>query len=61
MEAERQKALVRASATTRKQKEKEGASTSAPKVITKGSSKLKNEGKDNRPHKKGSSTPVGDK
>ena len=59
MEAGRQRALVRASIVGRKQKEKEGASTSAPKVITKGTSK--NERKDDRPHKKGSGTPVGDK
>ena len=35
--------------------------TSAPKVVTKGMSKRKNEGKDDHPHKKGSGTPVGDK
>ena len=31
------------------------------KVVTKGSSKRKNEGKDNHPHKKGLGTPAGDK
>lgn len=34
---------------------------SAPKVVTKGTSKRKNEGKDDHPHKKGPSIPVGDK
>ncbi|KAK9999518.1 hypothetical protein SO802_019121 [Lithocarpus litseifolius] len=53
MEATRQKALVKASVAARKQKEKEMASTSSPKVIGKGSSKRKNEGKDDRPLKKG--------
>ena len=52
---------VRALATARKQREKEGASTSASKAITKGTSKRKNEGKDNRPYRKGPGTPVGDK
>ena len=60
MEATRQKALVRASVATRKQKEKE-ASSSTPKAVTKGSSKWKSEGKDDRPLKKGPVIPVGDK
>ena len=45
----------------RKQKEKEGSSTSAPKGVDKGSSKRKNEGKDNRPLKKGPVIPTSDK
>ena len=61
MEAARQKALVRALAVAHKQKEKVGASTSAPKVIGKGMSKRKSERKNDRPLKKGPSTPVGDK
>lgn len=61
MEATRQRALVRASTTARKQKEKEKASTLATKVIGKGSSKRKNEGKDDRTLKKGPVILVGDK
>ena len=61
MEVERQRVLVRALAAACKQKEKEGALMSAPKVVTKGTSKRKNEGKDDHPHKKGPSIPVGDK
>ena len=60
MEAARQKALVLTSAAAHK-KEKEGASTSAPKVIRKGSLKRKNEGKANRPLKKWSVILVGNK
>ena len=60
MEVARQRALVLTSAATRK-KEKEGASTSAPKVVKKGSLKRKNEGKANRPLKKGSVILVGNK
>ena len=60
MEAARQRALVLTSAVARK-KEKDGASTSAPKVIRKGSLKRKNEGKANRPLKKGSVILVGNK
>ena len=60
MEAARQRALVLTSAAARK-KEKDGASTSAPKVIRKGSLKRKNEGKANRPLKKGSVILVGNK
>ena len=60
MEAARQRALVLVSAATHK-KEKVGASTSAPKVIRKGSLKRKNEGKANRPFKKGSVILVGNK
>ena len=52
MDAARQRALVRASATTRKQKDKEGASSSAPKSINKGMPKRKSDGKDDRPFKK---------
>lgn len=44
-----------------KQKEKSGSSASASKVVTKGSLKRKNEGKGDRPHKKGPGTLVGDK
>lgn len=61
METVRQRASVRASTTAHKQKEKEGAATLAPKVIGKGTSKWKNEEKDNYPLKKRPSTPVGDK
>lgn len=61
IEVMRQKALVRASVAVRKQKEKEGASTSTPKVFGKGTSKRKSEGKDNHPLKKGPSTTIGDK
>lgn len=61
MDAGRQRALVRVSATMLKQKEKEGVPTSAPKVVGKGSSKRENEGKDDRPLKKGPIILVGDK
>jgi len=61
MVATRQRALVRASAAVRKQKEKEGASFSAPKGITKGKSKRKSDGKEDRPLKKGLSIPASDK
>ena len=61
MEAKRQRALVRASTAARKQKEKEGSSTLTPKVVTKRTSKWKNEGKDDCPHKKGLGTPIADK
>ena len=64
MEAARQRALVRGSATTSKKEEKEegnkGASSSAPKVVEKGAPKRKVERKDDRPLKKGTITP-GDK
>ena len=53
--------MVRALAAVHNQKKKEGASTSAPKVVGKGSSKRKNEGKDNHPLKKGSDISMGDK
>lgn len=45
----------------RKQKEKCGSSASASKVVTKGASKRKNEGKDDPLHKMGPVTPVRDK
>ena len=61
IEAAKQRALIRASVTTRKQKEKEGASTSAPKVVGKGAAKRKSYGKDDLLLKKGSGTPAGDK
>ena len=61
MEATKQRALIRASVTTRKQKEKEGASTSAPKVVGKGAAKRKSYGKDDLLLKKGPGTPAGDK
>ena len=60
MEAARQRALVLTSTAARK-KEKEGASTLALKVVGKGSLKRKNEGKANRPFKKGSVILVGNK
>ena len=46
---------------TRKQQQKEGASMLASKVVAKGTSMWKNEGKDDHPHKKGLGTPTGDK
>ena len=60
MEAARQK--VRAAASHKKEKEKrakgkEGASSSTPKAISKGSAKRKADGKDNRPSKKAAVTP----
>ena len=58
MEAVRQRALVRVSVAARK---KEGASSSALKGVGKGTSKQKSDGKDDRPLKKGLSTPIGDK
>ena len=61
MEAERQRALVRASAAAHKQKEKEGTFSSTPKVVIKGSSKQNSEGKDDCPLKKGPALPIGDK
>ena len=61
MEATKHRALVRASVAVHKQKEKEGASSSTPKDVTKGSSKRKSEGKDDRPFKKGPVVPTGDK
>ena len=61
MVAARQRALVRAFAAVRKQKEKEGASSSALKGITKGNSKRKSDGKEDRPLKKGPSVPAGNK
>ena len=61
MEAAKQKDLGRVSDAARKQKEKEGVSSLAPKGVTKGSSKRKNEGKDDRPFKKGLAFPVSDK
>ena len=65
MEAAKQRAQVRAVAVRRKKEEnkakrKEGASSSAPKVIGKGMPKRKVEGKDDHPPKKVSVTP-GDK
>ena len=61
MEAMRQKALVRAAATSKKKKEKDEASLSAPKDDTKVTSKRKSKGKDYHPLKKGSVIPAGDK
>ena len=53
MEAAKHRALVRALDVVCKQKEKKGASLSAPKDVTKGLSKRKGKGKDDRPFKKG--------
>ncbi|KAL0013731.1 hypothetical protein SO802_000800 [Lithocarpus litseifolius] len=53
LEIARQRALVMVSVATRKQKEKEGASSLAPKGVSKGTSKRKNDEKDDRPFKKG--------
>ena len=61
MEAAKQKDLGRASVAARKQKEKEGVSSLAPKGVTKGSSKRKSEGKDDCPFKKGPVLFAGDK
>ena len=61
MEATKQRALIRASAMVRKLKEKEGTSTSAPKLVGKGVSKRKSDGKDDCPLKNGPGLPVGDK
>lgn len=61
MEAGRQRALVRQLVAACKQQQKEGSSTLAFKVVIKGPSKWKNEGKDDHPYKKGSGTPIGDK
>ena len=61
MEAAKQRALIKASVTTCKQKEKEWASTSAPKVVGKGAAKQKSYGKDELLLKKGPGTPAGDK
>ena len=61
MEVGRQRALVRVSVTARKQKEKDGASTSAPNIVSKGTSKRKSEGKDDCPLKKRLGTLVGNK
>ena len=61
MEAGRPRALVRVLVTARKQKEKDGASTSAPNIVSKGTSKRKNEGKDDCPLKKRLGTLVGTK
>ena len=60
MEAARQRALVRASATVCKQREKEGASSSASMGIDKGTSKRKNDGKDDHLLKKRPGVPVVD-
>ena len=61
MEVAKHRVLVRASTTALKQKEKEGASMLAPKIVGKGTSKRKSEGKDNHPLKKGLGTPASDK
>ena len=61
MEAGRQKARVRAIATSKKKKEKDGASSLAPKDVTKGFSKRKSDRKDDRLLKKGPGVPAGDK
>ena len=58
MESTKKQALVKASVAVRKKK---GASSSAPKGVTKGSSKRKSEGKDDLPLKKGPTLPAGDK
>ena len=61
MEAAKQRALIRSSVVVRKLKEKEGMSTSASKVVGKGVSKRKSDGKDDCPLKKGPGLPMGDK
>ena len=52
MEMGRQRALVRQVIATLKQQEKGGSSTSASKVVTKGTLKRKKEGKDDHPQKR---------
>ena len=52
--------MVRALATVCKQREKEGASSLASMGINKGTSKRKNDGKDDRSLKKGPGVPVVD-
>ena len=61
MKVAKQKALVRVSTTVRKLQEKEGASTSTPKVAGKGVPKQKSDKKDDCPLKKGLGLPVSDK
>ena len=56
-----QRAQVRASVVSKKKKEKDGASLSTPKDITKVTSKRKNEGKDDRPFKRRLAVPEGGK
>ena len=53
MEVARQRALVGATTTSKKKKEKDGASLSTPKYVTKVTSKRENKGKDDCPLKKG--------
>lgn len=60
MEATRQRALVRVVTANKKKKEKDRASSSAFKDVTKGVPKRKSEGKDNRPLKKGTGISIGD-
>lgn len=60
MEAARQRALVRATAVNKTKKEKDKASSSTPKDVTKGVPKRKSEGKDDRPLKKGIGITIGD-
>ena len=57
MDVARQRALARASAAARKQKEKKGASSG----VIKGTSKRKSDGKDDCLLKKGPGIPAGDK
>ena len=61
IKAVRQRALVRAVVMSKKKKEKDGASSLAPKDVTKGTSKQKNDGKDDRLLKKGSVVLAGNK
>ena len=56
MEVARQRASASAHKKEEKEKGKEGASLSAPKVIGKGAPKRKVDGKDNHPSKKVSVT-----
>ena len=53
--------MVKVSVMAHKQKEKDGASTSAPNIVSKGTSKWKSEGKDDCPLKKRLGTPIGNK
>lgn len=59
MEIARQRALMRMAATTCRKED--GASTSAPKVAGKGTSKQKSDGKDDRLLKKGLGIPTVEK
>ena len=58
MEATRQRVRVVATCKKEEEKTKVGESSSAPKVVDKGATKRKNDGKDDRQSKKASVTPA---